>query len=336
MKILVTGAAGFIGFHLTKTLVDKNYNVTGIDNINDYYSQKLKFDRLKELGINKKDASVFNKLCKNDNFTFFRLDLNDKSNLNNLFKNGEFDIVCNLAAQAGVRYSLLNPDKYIESNISGFLNILESCRNFNIKHLIYASSSSVYGSNKKIPFSVADNVDNPISLYAATKKANELMAHTYSHLFELPTTGLRFFTVYGPWGRPDMALFLFTKAILRNDKIDVYNFGKMKRDFTYVDDIINGIMNIIEAKKKKLYSIYNIGNNNTVELLNFIKIIEKKLGKRAKMNLLPIQPGDVSETWANIDNLIKDYKYKPTTKIEVGVGRFIDWYINYFKVEKEN
>ena len=336
MKILVTGAAGFIGFHLTKTLVDKNYNVTGIDNINDYYSQKLKFDRLKELGINKKDASVFNKLCKNNNFTFFRLDLNDKSNLNNLFKNGEFDIVCNLAAQAGVRYSLLNPDKYIESNISGFLNILESCRNFNIKHLIYASSSSVYGSNKKIPFSVADNVDNPISLYAATKKANELMAHTYSHLFELPTTGLRFFTVYGPWGRPDMALFKFTKAILRNDKIDVYNFGKMKRDFTYVDDIINGIMNIIEAKKKKLYSIYNIGNNNTVELLNFIKIIEKKLGKRAKMNLLPIQPGDVSETWANVDNLIKDYKYRPTTKIEVGVGRFIDWYINYFKVEKEN
>jgi len=336
MKILVTGAAGFIGFHLTKTLVDKKYDVTGIDNINDYYSQKLKFDRLKELGINKKDASVFNKLCKNDNFTFFRLDLNDKSNLNNLFKNGEFDIVCNLAAQAGVRYSLLNPDKYIESNISGFLNILENCRNFNIKHLIYASSSSVYGSNKKIPFSISDNVDNPISLYAATKKANELMAHTYSHLFELPTTGLRFFTVYGPWGRPDMALFLFTKAILRNDKIDVYNFGKMKRDFTYVDDIINGIMNIIEAKKKKKYSIYNIGNNNTVELLNFIKIIEKKLGKRAKMNLLPIQPGDVSETWANIDNLIKDYKYKPTTKIEVGVGRFIDWYINYFKVEKEN
>ena len=336
MKILVTGAAGFIGFHLTKTLVEKNYKVTGVDNINNYYSQKLKFDRLKELGINKKDAGVFNKLCKNKNFTFFRLDLNDKDNLNNLFKNGEFDIVCNLAAQAGVRYSLLNPEKYIESNISGFLNILESCRNFNIKHLIYASSSSVYGSNKKIPFSVADNVDNPISLYAATKKANELMAHTYSHLFELPTTGLRFFTVYGPWGRPDMALFLFTKAILRNDKIDVYNFGKMKRDFTYVDDIINGILNIIEGEKRKLYSIYNIGNNNTVELLNFIKIIEKKLGKRAQMNLLPIQPGDVSETWANVDNLIRDYKYKPTTKIEVGVSHFIDWYINYFNVEKEN
>ena len=316
IRILVTGGAGFIGSNLCEFLIEAGAYVRCLDNFS----------------TGKRDNII--DLISNKNFELIEGDIINIDTCMQACDN--IDYVLHHAALGSVPRSVKNPIQTNTVNISGFLNILESCRNFNIKHLIYASSSSVYGSNKKIPFSVADNVDNPISLYAATKKANELMAHTYSHLFELPTTGLRFFTVYGPWGRPDMALFLFTKAILRNDKIDVYNFGKMKRDFTYVDDIINGILNIIEGEKRKLYSIYNIGNNNTVELLNFIKIIEKKLGKRAQMNLLPIQPGDVSETWANVDNLIRDYKYKPTTKIEVGVSHFIDWYINYFNVEKEN
>ena len=251
MKILVTGAAGFIGFHLSKLLLDQGFNVIGLDNINDYYDPDLKFDRLKILGISKEKANEYNVICKKNEFRFIRLNLEDKENLLKLFLNEKIDIVCNLAAQAGVRYSLSNPDTYIQSNIVGFLNILECCRHYEIKHLIYASSSSVYGLNKKVPFSVSDNVDNPISLYAATKKSNELMAHTYSHLFNIPTTGLRFFTVYGPWGRPDMALFLFTKAIIEDESIDVYNYGKMQRDFTYIDDIVNGIYKIINGEKKK-------------------------------------------------------------------------------------
>ena len=334
MKILITGATGFIGFHLSKLLLDKDFDVVGLDNINDYYDTKLKYDRLMQLGIHKSNAQQYNSLSKSRNFKFIRTCLEHNEILSNLFEKEKFDVVCNLAAQAGVRYSLTNPDVYIESNIVGFLNILECCRNNKIKHLIYASSSSVYGSNKNIPFSVKDNVDNPISLYAATKKSNELMAHTYSHLFEIPSTGLRFFTVYGPWGRPDMALFLFTKAILEDKQIDVYNFGKMQRDFTYVDDIVAGIYKIIIGKKNKLYNIYNIGNNNTVELMNFIKIIEKKLGKVAKKNMLPIQPGDVAKTWANVDALIKDYNYKPSTSINHGIDMFINWYLNYYKIEK--
>ena len=334
MKILVTGAAGFIGFHLSKLLLDQGFNVIGLDNINDYYDPDLKFDRLKILGISKEKANKYNSIFKKNEFKFVRLNLEDKENLSKLFFNEKIDIVCNLAAQAGVRYSLSNPDTYIQSNIVGFLNILECCRDYEIKHLIYASSSSVYGLNKKIPFSVSDNVDNPISLYAATKKSNELMAHTYSHLFNIPTTGLRFFTVYGPWGRPDMALFLFTKAIIEDKAIDVYNYGKMQRDFTYVDDIVNGIYKIINSEKIKKYNIYNIGNNNTVELMDFITCIEKKLGKTAKKNMLPIQPGDVSKTWANVDELIRDYNYHPSTMVEDGIDRFIDWYLEYYKNEK--
>lgn len=333
MKILVTGAAGFIGFHLSKILIKNNFDIVGLDNINDYYDVNLKYDRLKELGILKKNSQKFGLVSENKNFKFIRLNLENKKELDNLFKNEKFDIVINLAAQAGVRYSLTNPDQYINSNITGFLNVLESCRHNKIKHLIYASSSSVYGINKKIPFSVSDNVDNPISLYAATKKSNELMAHTYSHLFKIPTTGLRFFTVYGPWGRPDMALFLFTKAILENKPINVFNFGKMQRDFTYVDDIVNGIFKIITGRKKQTYSVYNIGNNNSIKLMDFINHIENKLGIKAKKNLLPIQPGDVSKTWANVDNLISDYEYKPKTDVSVGIGNFIDWYINYFKIK---
>ncbi len=335
MKILVTGAAGFIGFHLSKLLLDQGFNVIGLDNINDYYDPVLKFDRLKILGITKEKAKNYNEICKKNAFKFIRLNLEDKENLLKLFHDEKIDIVCNLAAQAGVRYSLSNPETYIQSNIVGFVNILECCRYYEIKHLIYASSSSVYGLNKKIPFSVSDNVDNPISLYAATKKSNELMAHTYSHLFDIPTTGLRFFTVYGPWGRPDMALFLFTKAIIEDETIDVYNYGKMQRDFTYVDDIVNGLYKIINSEKREKYNIYNIGNNNTVELMDFITCIEKKLGKTAKKNMLPIQPGDVSKTWANVDKLVNDYNYKPSTKIKDGIDRFIDWYLEYYKNEKK-
>ena len=335
MKILVTGAAGFIGFHLSKLLLDQGFNVIGLDNINDYYDPVLKFDRLKILGITKEKAKNYNEICKKNAFKFIRLNLEDKENLLKLFQDEKIDIVCNLAAQAGVRYSLSNPETYIQSNIVGFVNILECCRYYEIKHLIYASSSSVYGLNKKIPFSVSDNVDNPISLYAATKKSNELMAHTYSHLFDIPTTGLRFFTVYGPWGRPDMALFLFTKAIIEDETIDVYNYGKMQRDFTYVDDIVNGLYKIINSEKREKYNIYNIGNNNTVELMDFITCIEKKLGKTAKKNMLPIQPGDVSKTWANVDKLVNDYNYKPSTKIKDGIDRFIDWYLEYYKNEKK-
>ena len=279
MKVLVTGAAGFIGFYVSKVLLSKGHKVVGLDNINDYYDVNLKFARLNELGIKENEASEFNKLCqsKTSDFTFVRMNLEDRDELPKLFKNEKFDIVCNLAAQAGVRYSIENPETYVDSNLVGFLNILECCRHNDIKHLVYASSSSVYGLNKKIPFSTDDNVDYPISLYAATKKSNELMAHTYSHLFKVPTTGLRFFTVYGPWGRPDMAMFLFTDAIINDRPIKVFNHGKMERDFTYIDDIVEGVVRIIEkssAKRiedKNYYKVYNIGNNDSVKLLDFIK-----------------------------------------------------------------
>ena len=339
MKVLVTGAAGFIGFYVAKVLLSKGYQVVGLDNINDYYDVNLKFDRLNELGINKTKASEFNTLCKSktNDFAFIRMNLENRDELPKLFQNQKFDIVCNLAAQAGVRYSLENPETYVDSNLVGFLNILECCRHNEIKHLVYASSSSVYGMNKKIPFSTDDNVDHPISLYAATKKSNELMAHTYSHLFKVPTTGLRFFTVYGPWGRPDMAMFLFTDAIVNDRPIKVFNHGKMERDFTYVDDIVEGVIRIIEKPTDKrieaneYYKVYNIGNNDSVKLLDFIKEIEFNLDKVAKKDMLPMQPGDVERTWADVDELIKDYDYSPNTSIKEGVKSFIDWFKDYYK-----
>lgn len=340
MKILVTGSAGFIGFFTAKVLLEKGHDVIGLDNINDYYDVNLKYSRLKELGINRNDAKVFNVKCAssaNDKFSFFRMNLEDRDALPNLFKTEKFDVVCNLAAQAGVRYSLENPETYVDSNLVGFLNILECCRHNRIKHLVYASSSSVYGLNKKIPFSTDDNVDHPISLYAATKKSNELMGHTYSHLFQIPTTGLRFFTVYGPWGRPDMAMFLFTDAIVNDRPIKVFNHGKMERDFTYIDDIVEGVVRIIEkpiskrVDQKELYKVYNIGNNNSVKLLDFIKEIETNLDKEAEKNMLPIQPGDVERTWADVDELIKDYDYRPNTSIQYGVKSFVNWYKDYYK-----
>lgn len=339
MKILVTGAAGFIGFFTSKVLAEKGHDVIGLDNINDYYDVNLKYSRLQELGINRPNAEQFNKLSKSDkySFSFVRMNLEDRENLPELFQKEGFDIVCNLAAQAGVRYSLENPETYVDSNLVGFLNILECCRHNNIKHLVYASSSSVYGLNKKIPFSTDDNVDYPISLYAATKKSNELMAHTYSHLFNFSTTGLRFFTVYGPWGRPDMAMFLFTDAIINDRPIKVFNYGKMERDFTYVDDIVEGVVRICESKLENreknndLYKVYNIGNNNSVKLLDFIKEIELNLVKTAEKNMLPIQPGDVEKTWADVDALINDFDYSPNTSIQIGVKAFIDWFKSYYK-----
>ncbi len=338
MKILVTGAAGFIGFHVSKNLLEKGHEVVGLDNINDYYDPGLKFDRLEELGIPKDKAQNANEMVQSasyDNFRFVRMSLEDRQNVPELFSTCSFDIVCNLAAQAGVRYSLENPGAYVDSNVVGFLNILEACRHHNIKHLVYASSSSVYGTNEKVPFETSDRVDNPVSLYAATKKSNELMAHTYSHLFDLPTTGLRFFTVYGPWGRPDMAMFLFTDAILNGKPIKVFNHGKLERDFTYIDDIVEGVVKIIESdpKSKKigniLYKVYNIGNNQSVKLMDFIKAIEACLGVNAKKDMLPMQPGDVLRTWANVDDLIQDYDYKPNTPVEEGIAQFINWYKNY-------
>ncbi|MGB7394177.1 MAG: NAD-dependent epimerase [Pricia sp.] len=337
MKILVTGAAGFIGYHLSEALLKRGFEVLGLDNINDYYSVDLKFDRLKQLGISRKDAEVFNTTCSGekhgDRFSFVRMKLEDREALPQLFERENIEIVCNLAAQAGVRYSLENPETYIDSNIVGFLNLLECCRNHKIKHLVYASSSSVYGLNEKIPFSTKDNVDHPISLYAASKKSNELMAHTYSHLFDIPTTGLRFFTVYGPWGRPDMAVFLFTDAITNDRPIKVFNHGKMQRDFTYIDDIVEGVSRIIEkpVDDRKLYEIYNIGNNNSVQLSDFIEAIEKHVGKKAEKEMMPMQPGDVERTWADVDDLIADYDYRPDTPVDQGVGKFVEWYKGYFK-----
>ncbi|WP_028888608.1 NAD-dependent epimerase [Tenacibaculum ovolyticum] len=334
MKVLVTGAAGFIGFHLSKILLEKGFEVVGVDNINDYYDINLKYARLNELGVKREDAAVFYKESKsesNDDFKFIRLNLEDKIELVELFRSEKFDVVCNLAAQAGVRYSIENPDVYIQSNIVGFLNILECSRNYAIKHLVYASSSSVYGANAKIPFSEKDKVDAPVSLYAATKKSNELMAHSYSHLYNIPTTGLRFFTVYGPWGRPDMAPMLFAEAISNEKPIKVFNNGDMERDFTYIDDIVAGVSKIIEKRisDRNLYKIYNIGNNNSVKLLDFIKEIEDNLDIKAQKNMLPMQMGDVKRTWADVDDLIKDYNYKPSTLLSKGIKEFINWFKKY-------
>ena len=339
MKILVTGAAGFIGYHVSKKLIENGHEVVGLDNINDYYDINLKFARLKELGIERDAAEHFNTLTsshlESGRFQFIRLALEDRSALPQLFEDQKFDAVCNLAAQAGVRYSLENPEAYIDSNVVGFLNILECCRNYNIEHLVYASSSSVYGLNEKIPFETSDSVDHPVSLYAATKKSNELMAHTYSHLYGFHTTGLRFFTVYGPWGRPDMAMFLFTKAILNGKPIKVFNHGKMERDFTYIDDITEGVVRILEKKpstisERPLYKIYNIGNNNSVKLLDFIDAIENSLDIKAERQLLPMQPGDVEKTWANVTDLMKDYDYHPDTPVRKGIDAFIKWYREYY------
>lgn len=334
-KILVTGAAGFIGSHLGKKLLAKGVEVVGLDNLNDYYDVNLKLARLKQL-----------EECPG--FRFVKMDLSDREGIAALFAAEKFDTVVNLAAQAGVRYSLENPHAYIDSNISGFMNILEGCRHNAVKHLVYASSSSVYGANTAMPFSVHHNVDHPVSLYAATKKANELMAHTYSSLYGIPTTGLRFFTVYGPWGRPDMALFLFTKAILEGRSIDVFNYGKMQRDFTFVDDIVEGVIRVSEKVPQgnpawsgaspdpgtsyAPYKIYNIGNNSPVELLRFIEVLEDALGKKAQKNMLPIQAGDVPATFADVDDLIADVGFKPATSIEDGIGRFVAWYREFYRV----
>ena len=323
---LVTGAAGFIGFHLSQRLLAKGDTVIGIDNLNSYYEVSLKKDRLAKLECH-------------PNFSFYQLDLADRQGMENLFKQHQFEFVAHMAAQAGVRYSLENPHAYIDSNLVGFGNILEGCRHSDVKHLVYASSSSVYGKNKKIPFSVEDNVDYPVSLYAATKKANELMAHSYSHLYNIPTTGLRFFTVYGPWGRPDMAVFIFTKAILEDKPIKVFNHGQMKRDFTYVDDVVEGVVRVIdripqtgEPATTAPYQVYNIGNNQPVELMKLIETIENSLGKKAVKEMLPMQPGDVPRTYADVDALMNDVDFRPDTPIEVGIDKFVAWYRGYYGV----
>ena len=337
MKILVTGAAGFIGYHLVKSLVEANHEVIGLDNINDYYSTNLKFDRLNELGINKDSAKDFLSLNGSNlfqNFKFIRMNLEDRENLPKLFKEQKFDVVCNLAAQAGVRYSIENPETYIDSNIVGFLNVLQCCRNYNIKKLVYASSSSVYGDNKKTPFEEIDNTDKPISLYAASKKSNELMAHTYSHLFKLNTIGLRFFTVYGSWGRPDMAYYLFANAIVNDSPIKVYNNGDLSRDFTHIEDIVVGVKSALlsDSSTKNFYELYNIGNNKPVILTKFIETIEKYLGKKSIKNMLPMQDGDVKKTWASISKLTKDYNFQNKVSLDKGIEEFINWYKLYHKV----
>ncbi len=324
MKILITGTAGFIGFHLAERLLRRGDIVLGLDNINDYYDQQLKYDRLKEHGI----IPEYGKVVRSTiwpNYRFLQFDLTD--NMAWLFKMERFDVVCNLAAQAGVRHSITHPEAYINSNIVGFSNIIELSKG--VDHFVYASSSSVYGKND-IPFSIRDRVDNPVSLYAATKKSNELVAHVYSHLYDLPTTGVRFFTVYGPWGRPDMALFIFTQKILNDEPIDVYNYGNMERDFTYIDDIIDGLVLIIDHPDG--YKIYNIGNSNPVHLMDFISLIERFTGKKAKTNLMPMQMGDVPKTWASVTALQNDLGYKPQTNIEHGIEQFINWYKEYNKI----
>ena len=344
MKILITGTAGFIGSHLAQQLLARGDEIVGVDNINDYYDQNVKYGRLQRGGIIdslKKGKSIpYGELLTsktNLKYKFIKLNLEDKEAMFNLFESEKFDAVCNLAAQAGVRYSLTNPDAYMGSNIIGFMNILEACRHHNVKNLSYASSSSVYGSNTKLPFSTSDNVDHPISLYAASKKSNELMAHTYSHLFGISTTGLRFFTVYGPWGRPDMALFLFTKAALEGKAIDVFNNGEMLRDFTYIDDIVEGIIRVIDNPRTNTppYKVYNIGNNNPVKLMDFITAIENKLGKKIEKNMMPIQPGDVPATYADVTDLVRDLGYKPETPVQEGINRFVDWYLEFFNYDKQ-
>lgn len=333
MKILVTGTAGFIGFHLATKLLERGDEVIGLDNINDYYDVNLKYARLNELGIEAHDCKS-NEIIQSSKFPnhkFIKMDLADKPAMEELFKTQKFDAVCNLAAQAGVRYSIENPDAYIHSNIIGFMNILECCRHYGVQNLCYASSSSVYGLNTKQPFSTTDKTDTPISLYAATKKSNELMAHTYSHLYGIKTTGLRFFTVYGPWGRPDMSPILFADAITQDKEIKVFNHGDMSRDFTYIDDIVDGIINVIDNPSEK-YSIYNIGNNAPVQLLEFIQTLENAFGKTSKKIYMDMQPGDVKSTYADIDNLIRDFDYKPDTDLIDGIGEFAKWYKEFYRV----
>ncbi|EON75879.1 dTDP-glucose 4,6-dehydratase [Lunatimonas lonarensis] len=333
-KILVTGAAGFIGFHLCRQLLEMGHEVLGLDNINDYYDVNLKYDRLAELGIIADDHLPYNRIVTGEKyggrFQFIKLNLEDRKALSELFQTHTFDKVCNLAAQAGVRYSLENPMAYIDSNITGFANLLECVRHAGIKKLVYASSSSVYGLNEKVPFSTDDRVDNPISLYAATKKSNELMAHTYSHLYDIQTIGLRFFTVYGPWGRPDMAMYLFTDAILNNRPIKVFNDGNLSRDFTYIDDIVNGIVATLVMEPPQTYSLYNIGNGNPVKLLDFIEAIETSLGIEAIKEMLPMQPGDVERTWADTEGLERNFNYKPSIPVEEGIMQFINWFRSYY------
>lgn len=331
MKILVTGAAGFIGYHLCEKLVALGHEVVGIDNINGYYDINLKLARLKQLGITDiYEHKISISHLHPDSFHFTKLSLEDQVQLPLLFKQYKFDVVCNLAAQAGVRYSLEEPMVYVESNVVGFVNLLECMRHNHVKKMVYASSSSVYGNSDTIPFSTDDSVDNPISLYAATKKANELMAHTYSHLFDIQTIGLRFFTVYGPWGRPDMAMFLFTEAILNNKPVKVFNHGDLYRDFTYIDDIISGVVATIEKIRPEKYLIYNIGNSKPEKLLDFVEAIEKEIGKEAIKDFLPMQAGDVMRTYADIENFKSDYDYVPQTNIKKGVENFIKWYKSYY------
>lgn len=349
MKILVTGTAGFIGYHLANRLLREGHEVVGLDSINNYYDVSLKIGRLESAGI-QRNQIAYKELLQSQTqpgYQFIQMRLEDEAGINRLFREQEFDMVCHLAAQAGVRYSLKNPKAYIQSNIVGFGHILEACRHNKINHLVYASSSSVYGLNKKMPFSTQDHVDHPVSLYAASKKSNELMAHTYSHLFGLPTTGLRFFTVYGPWGRPDMAIFLFTKAILNDQPIKVFNYGNMKRDFTYVGDIVEGLHRVMAkepqmttgwqgpeeevAKSSAPYRVYNIGNNTPVKLLDFIEAIEQATGKEAQKEMLPIQAGDVEETYADVSTLMRDFGYQPKMGLKEGVRRFVDWYRGYYE-----
>lgn len=334
MKVLVTGAAGFIGMYVAQRLLDRGDEVVGLDNLNDYYEVSLKQARLE-------------RLTAHDRFEFLQADIADRATMTNVFERG-FDTVIHLAAQAGVRYSIDHPEVYIDSNLTGFANVLEGCRQTSTGHLVYASSSSVYGANKRMPFSVHDNVDHPLSLYAASKKANELMAHCYSSLYELPVTGLRFFTVYGPWGRPDMALFAFTKKILAGEPIDVFNYGKHRRDFTYIDDIVDGVIKttdnvpVANAQWSGMdadpgssfapYRLYNIGNNQPVELLRFIEVLEQCLGRKAEKNLLPMQPGDVPDTYADVEDLVRDVGYQPSTSIESGIASFVSWYLDYYKI----
>ena len=350
MKILVTGTAGFIGHNLTKKLLGRGDEVIGIDNINDYYDVNLKYGRLKDLGIDKEAIKEKTAVTSSTypNHRFMKLDLSDRDDMEKLFKKEKFDAVCNLAAQAGVRYSLENPHAYVDSNVVGFLNILEGCRHHGVKNLCYASSSSVYGLNKSQPFKTSDHTDHPVSLYAATKKSNEMMAHTYAHLYGIQTTGLRFFTVYGPWGRPDMAPMLFTDAILHDRSIKVFNYGEMNRDFTYIDDITDGVIKVLDnpanpnfdwnpykttpESSSAPHKIYNIGNNKPVSLMKFIETIEEKLGKTAQKKMLPMQPGDVQSTYADVTGLINDMDYKPDTPLEEGVEKFVSWYRKFYRI----
>lgn len=344
MKILVTGCAGFIGYHLTKRLLTLGYAITGLDNINDYYDPQLKYDRLADLGLQKADIDSHQPACSSDHpaLKFYKMDITDQKAVFSLFESASFDLVVNLAAQAGVRYSITDPQAYLDSNITGFFNILEACRHHGVAELLYASSSSVYGMGDEFPLSVISDSDHPVSLYAATKKSNELFAHCYSHLFGINTTAMRFFTVYGPWGRPDMAMYLFTRAIAKGEPIKVFNHGEMRRDFTYIDDIVDGVIRIISRAAKNFslsdregasYRIYNIGQGKPVALVDFISAIEAKMGRTAQREFLPMQPGDVLETWADIAAMQEDFNYAPTTAVAQGVSEFVDWFESYYHLE---